>query len=275
MKRDLDIVVLSDLHLGTVGCHAVELTQYLNSINPDKLILNGDIIDIWNFRKYYWPETHMLVIKTILNMMASGTEVYYLTGNHDEIIRKISTLSVGQLHIKDKLKLQLNGGSCWIFHGDVFDVTMKHSKWLAKLGGIGYDLLIMLNQGINKLLNLAGYEKYSLSKKIKNSVKQAVKFIEDFEQTAINLAIDNQYDYVICGHIHQPIIKKVSNEYGSVTYMNSGDWVENLTALEYNNGKWELYRYNPDFFKGVIQPQPITKNIHLGIEELLATEATE
>ena len=272
MKRDLEIVVLSDLHLGTVGCHAVELTQYLNSVNPEKLILNGDIIDIWNFRKYYWPETHMLAIKTILNMMAAGTEVYYLTGNHDEIIRKISTLTVGQLHIKDKLKLQLSNKSCWIFHGDVFDVTMKHSKWLAKLGGIGYDLLIMLNQGINKLLTLGGYEKYSLSKKIKHSVKQAVKFIDDFEQTAIDLAIDNKYDYVVCGHIHQPVIKEARNQYGSVTYMNSGDWVENLTALEYNNGEWELYKYNAELFKGNIQPKPVPKSIKIGIEELLAAE---
>jgi len=273
MKRDIEIAVLSDLHLGTVGCHAVELAQYLQSIRPQKLILNGDIIDIWNFRKYYWPETHMLVIKTILNMMAAGTEVYYLTGNHDEVIRKISSLQIGQFHIKDKLILSLNGKKCWIFHGDVFDVTMKHSKWVAKLGGIGYDMLIMLNQAINKLLSLAGQEKFSLSKRIKNSVKQAVKFIDDFEQTAIDLAIDNNYDYVICGHIHQPVIKKATNSVGSVIYMNSGDWVENLTTLEFYNNRWELYRYSPEDFHGIpVTPLSGSDKLNISIEQLLTID---
>jgi len=272
MKRKVDIVVLSDLHLGTMGCHAIELMQYLNSIQPKKLILNGDIIDIWNFRKYYWPEAHMAVIKTILNMMATGTEVYYLTGNHDEVIRKLSSLQIGQLQIRDKLVLSLNGKKCWIFHGDVFDVTMKHSKWIAKLGGIGYDLLIMLNSGINRLLKMAGREKLSLSKRIKNSVKQAVKFIDDFEQTAIDLAIDNNYDYVVCGHIHQPTIKECSNNKGKVTYLNSGDWIENLTALEYHNGEWSLFKYNPQLFEHIIKPIQPKETLQISIQELLATE---
>ena len=273
MKREIDIAVLSDLHLGTMGCHAVELMQYLNSIQPKKLILNGDIIDIWNFRKYYWPEAHMAVIKTILNMMATGTEVYYLTGNHDEVIRKLSNLRLGQLHIKDKMVLNLDGKKCWIFHGDVFDITMRHSKWLAKLGGIGYDLLIMLNSAINFMLKLAGRQKFSLSKRIKNSVKQAVKFIDDFEQTAIDLAIDNNYDYVVCGHIHQPVIKQCKNAKGAVTYLNSGDWIENLTALEYKNGTWSLFRYQPKLFENRITTKATPKaNLQISIQELLATD---
>ena len=131
------------------------------------------------------------------------------------------------------------------FHGDIFDVTMKYSKWLAKLGGKGYELLILLNRGVNKILQNFGHSKLSLSKKIKDSVKKAVSFIDDFEVTAMALAIDEGYDYVVCGHIHQPKIRGYQNEKGSVIYLNSGDWVENLTALEYE-GEWSLYSYEKD-----------------------------
>jgi len=254
-KRSLDIVVLSDVHLGTVGCHALELVQYLNTIEPKKLILNGDFVDIWNFRKYYWPESHMLVMRTMLTMMTNGTDIYYLTGNHDEVLRKVSSLQLGPLFVRDKLVLELNGEKVWIFHGDIFDVTMKHSKWIAKIGGKGYDILILLNRAINAILNKMGRGKLSLSKKIKDSVKKAVRFIEDFETTAIELAIDQEYDYVICGHIHQPKIRGYENDKGSVIYMNSGDWVENLTALEYDGLEWSMFRYEEFRFgkKEIIQ----------------------
>mgnify|MGYP003132057960 CR=1 FL=1 len=247
-KRNLDIVVLSDIHLGTVGCNAIELLQYLNSINPKMIVLNGDFVDVWNFRKYYWPESHMMILRTLLTMMTNGTDIYYLTGNHDEVLRKVSSLQLGPLLIKDKLILELNGEKVWIFHGDIFDITMKHSKWIAKLGGKGYELLILLNLAINTISNKLGYGKISLSKKIKDSVKKAVKFIEDFEMTAFELAIDQGYDYVICGHIHQPKIRGYENEKGSVIYMNSGDWVENLTALEFDGHEWDMYRYREEDF---------------------------
>ncbi len=247
-KTSLDIVVISDVHLGTVGCHAVELAEYLNSIEPKTLILNGDIIDIWNFKKYYWPETHMVVIRTLLNMMTNGTDIYYLTGNHDEVIRKVSSLQLGPLFIRDKLVLNLNGEKVWFFHGDIFDITMKYTKWIAKIGSHGYDLLILLNRMINYFSVKMGRGKLSLSKKIKFSVKKAVRFIEDFETTAMELAISEGYDYVVCGHIHQPKIRGYENEKGSVIYMNSGDWIENLTALEYDGHEWSMYRYEESDF---------------------------
>lgn len=247
-KRPVDIVVLSDLHLGTIGCHAVELVEYLTSIDPNKLILNGDIFDIWNFKKYYWPKTHMQVVKCFLSMMTNGTDIYYLTGNHDEVIRRISSLQLGPLFVKDKLVLDLDGEKCWIFHGDIFDITMKQTKWVAKIGGKGYDLLILLNRMINYLLSKMGREKISLSGKIKDSVKKAVRFIDDFEVAAMDLAIQNSYDYVICGHIHQPKIRGYENNEGSVIYMNSGDWIENLTALEYDGQEWLMYRHEEDAF---------------------------
>lgn len=244
MKRKVDVVVLSDIHLGTYGCHAKEVLHYLNSVKPKKLVLNGDIIDIWQFKKYYFPKSHLLVIKKIISLATKGTKVYYITGNHDEKLRKFSDTKMGNIQILDKLILKLDGKKAWFFHGDVFDASVQHAKWIAKLGGWGYDFLILLNRCINYFLVKLGREKYSLSKKIKNSVKGAVRFISDFEKTATDLAIENGFDFVICGHIHQPVIKTVKNENGCCTYLNSGDWVENLTALEYRNEQWSLYVYN-------------------------------
>jgi UDP-2,3-diacylglucosamine pyrophosphatase LpxH len=242
-KRNVDLVVLSDIHLGTYGCHATELLNYLSGIKPKTLILNGDIIDIWQFRKSYFPKSHLKVVKKLLDFAAKGTRVYYITGNHDEMLRKFSDTTMGNFSIVDKVVLELDDKKAWFFHGDVFDSSVQHAKWIAKLGGIGYDYLILLNRMINWLLVKMGREPYSLSKKIKSSVKKAVKFISDFEETASDLAIENNYDYVVCGHIHEPVITKKENKKGSVMYLNSGDWIENLTALEYHKKKWKLYRY--------------------------------
>lgn len=244
-KRKLDAVVLSDVHLGTYGCHATELITYLRSIEPKLLVLNGDIVDIWQFRKHYFPAAHMQVIKEIFSLMSKGTEIVYITGNHDESLRRYSGLRLGNFRLEDKLVIDMDGQRTWIFHGDVFDATTKGSaKLIAKLGGHGYDILILVNRAINWILKSIGREKMSLSKKVKNSVKKAVSWIGDFEQTAAELAIENQYSTVICGHIHQPQIRTVETDKGSVVYMNSGDWIENLTSLEYNEGQWEIYQYD-------------------------------
>ena len=244
IRKEADVIVLSDLHLGTYGCHAIELVDYIRSIQPKILILNGDIIDIWQFRKHYFPASHMQVIKEIFSLMAKGTQVVYITGNHDESLRRYSGLQMGNLLLTDKYVMDLDGEKTWIFHGDVFDATTKGSaKMIAKLGGQGYDMLILLNRAINWLLKMVGKEKMSLSKKVKNSVKKAVSWISNFEQIAAELAIEKKYKNVICGHIHQPQIKEVNTDKGSVTYMNSGDWIENLTSLEYNQGKWEIFQY--------------------------------
>jgi UDP-2,3-diacylglucosamine pyrophosphatase LpxH len=242
-KRKLDLVVISDVHLGTYGSHATELYYYLNSVKPKTLVLNGDIIDIWQFRKSYFPKSHLKVIKKIIDMAAKGTKIYYLTGNHDEMLRKFSPFTMGNITLADKVVLDLDFKKAWIFHGDVFDTSVQHSKWIAKLGGLGYDYLILLNRLVNWCLKKMGKEPYSFSKKIKASVKKAVKHISDFENTATELAIENNYDYVICGHIHEPKITRQVRKNGSTMYLNSGDWVENLTALEYNKKRWKLYKY--------------------------------
>ena len=225
-KRKVDLVVLSDIHLGTYGCHAKELCKYLKSIEPKTLILNGDIIDIWQFSKRYWPREHMKVVKHFLNMAANGSKVYYLTGNHDETLRKFEGLEMGNFQILNKLELNLNGEKVLFFHGDVFDVTMQYSKWLAKIGAVSYDALILLNVLVNKVSKLFGGKKFSLSKTIKDNVKSAVKFVNNFELSAALMAINNGVNTVVCGHIHQPQDKIVNNLEGKcVRYLNSGDWI--------------------------------------------------
>lgn len=248
-KREVEIVVISDVHLGTYGCHAKELLKYLKSIKPKTVILNGDIIDIWQFSKRYWPETHMKIIRKLMKFVVEGVPVYYLTGNHDEMLRKFADMHMGAFHLQNKLVLELDGKKAWFFHGDIFDVTMQHSKWLAKLGAIGYDSLILLNSFVNWCLTTFGRQKMSFSQKIKSKFKDAVKFINSFEQTAAELAIENGYDYVVCGHIHQSEIRNIAVEQGSVTYLNSGDWVESLTALEYNHQQWKIFKYDAKDFK--------------------------
>ncbi|TAF45036.1 MAG: UDP-2,3-diacylglucosamine diphosphatase [Sphingobacteriales bacterium] len=247
-KREVDIVVISDVHLGTYGCQAKELLKYLKSIKPQMVILNGDIIDIWQFSKRYFPEAHTKVIRRILKFVTDGVPVYYLTGNHDEMLRKFADFNMGGFQLLNKLILNLGGKKAWFFHGDVFDVTMQHSKWLAKLGAVGYDTLILINSMVNWFLSKMGREKFSFSQRIKASVKEAVKFINQFEQTAAELAIEKGYAYVVCGHIHHAEIKEIKTDKGTVTYLNSGDWVESLSSLEYNNGQWKIYRYKPEHY---------------------------
>ncbi len=255
--RPVDLVVISDVHLGTYGCKAKELIKYLRSIQPKEVILNGDILDIWQFNKNYWPKSHMKVVRHILSWVQKDIPVHYLTGNHDEMLRKFVGFKMGSLSIKNKLVLELDGKQAWFFHGDVFDVTMQHSKWLAKLGGIGYDMLIHINSFVNFISQKLGKGRISLSKKIKNKVKGAVKFINDFEKVASDIAITNQYEYVVLGHIHHPEIKEYSNAKGRVLYLNSGDWVENMTALEYHDKQWNIFTYKDSDFKSYEETKDI------------------
>jgi UDP-2,3-diacylglucosamine pyrophosphatase LpxH len=252
-KRKVQLAVISDIHLGTFGCQAKELLQYLNTIEPEVLVLNGDIIDIWQFSKHYWPASHMMVVNYIIDLISKGTKIYYITGNHDEMLRKFVGFNISNFSIVNKLVLTIDKKKVWVFHGDVFDVTMKHSKWLAKLGAIGYDTLILINHAFNWYRQKMGKEKYSFSQKVKDSVKSAVKFVNDFETTAAEIAIDKGYQYVICGHIHQPVIKNVETVKGNITYLNSGDWIENLTSLEYADGAWTIYKYREDHLARSIQ----------------------
>ena len=251
MKRELDIAIISDVHLGTYGCHAKELLNYLKSIKVDTLILNGDFIDIWQFKKRYFPKEHMQVIQRILKMAAKGTKVYYITGNHDDALRRYSDFSSGNIFLRDKLILKLKDKTYWIFHGDIFDLFIQYSPFISKLGGKGYDWLIMLNRFINNIRHAMGLPRMSFAKRVKASVKKAVKFISDFEDTAIQMAAEQEYDYVICGHIHLAQMRTEDVNGNKVTYLNSGDWVESLTALEYKWGQWSIYEYDESDYQYV------------------------
>ena len=249
MKRSIEILVISDIHLGTYGCQSKALLNYLKSVDPKIIILNGDIIDIWQFNKRYFPKSHMKIIKYFLNLIQDGKTIYYLTGNHDEMLRKFNGFELKNFKILNKKVINLNGHQAWFFHGDVFDLTMQYSKWLTRLGAIGYDALILINSALNFILSKLGRPRYSLSKKVKNSVKGAVKFINKFEETVVGIAFERKYKFVICGHIHQPAIKKHSIKNKNIIYLNSGDWVENLTSLEYHNKKWTIYQHDNNHYE--------------------------
>ena len=251
-KRCIDVAILSDLHLGTYGCRAKEIVTYLKSISPQILILNGDVIDIWQFTKHYFPSTHVAVIKEILNLMTLGTRVIYVTGNHDEMLRRYCDLQLGQFQLTDKLVIEIDHKMIWIFHGDVFDNTTKGSaKFWAKMGSNGYAVLLGFNRFINRLMKFFGREKVSLSKKVMQKVNESIIKIDEFETLVAELAIEKKYDYVICGHIHQPQKRVISNKEGSVVYLNSGDWVEHLTSLEYYNNDWHIYKYDESNLKTI------------------------
>jgi UDP-2,3-diacylglucosamine pyrophosphatase LpxH len=252
-KRMLDVVVISDIHLGTYGCKARELLNYLRGIQPEMLILNGDIFDGWQFSKRFFPALHMQVIRELIQFIGNGSRVIYITGNHDEMLRRYTDLHMGGFSLTDKLVLEIDQKMAWIFHGDVFDNTTKGSaRLIAKLGSSGYGILILFNRLVNAILTFFGSEKVSISKKVMQGVNKAVAKVNDLEQIASALAIKKKYDYVICGHIHQPGIRVVENHEGKVVYMNSGDWVENMTALEYVNKSWQLFHYDANNY-----PSPV------------------
>ena len=262
-RRRLDVVIISDVHLGTYGCRAKELLNYLRSIQPDMLILNGDIIDGWQFSKRFFPSLHLQVIKELMQFITTGTRVVYITGNHDEMLRRYTDLNMGSFLLTDKLVLEIDQKMTWIFHGDVFDNTTQGSaRIVAKLGSNGYGLLILFNQLVNTLLGFLGQEKVSISKRIMKGVNKAIAKVNDLEQIASDLAIKKKYDYVICGHLHQPEIRTIENDEGKVVYLNSGDWVENMTSLEYENKNWRLFQYKAiEFSESVLEENKKTLNV--------------
>lgn len=247
-RREVELVAISDVHLGAYGCKAHALLKYLKSIKPKTLILNGDLFDIWQFKKRYFPSSHMKVIKQLMSMMTKGTDIYYITGNHDEMLRKFNGFHLDNFHILNHLTLNLDGKIAWFFHGDIFDIVIQNSKWLARAGAVGYDTLILLNAVVNKVYRFFGKGPVRLSKTIKDNVKKSKKYIGDFESSAARQGLKKGADYIICGHIHQPQIKEIEVESGKVCYLNSGDWIENLTALEYNQKEWTIYVHDYNDF---------------------------
>jgi len=244
IQTEFRTIVISDLHLGTSGSKAKEVTNFLKQYTCKKLILNGDIIDGWQLKKYgAWKRKHTAFFKTMLKMMDDHhTRVIYLRGNHDDFLDQIMPLRLGkQFQIRKDYILKSGHKRFYITHGDVFDSVTTGFKWLAYLGDVGYTFLLWLNKLYNNYRAWRGRPYYSLSQKIKQRVKMAVSYISDFEEKLTELARSRDCDGIICGHIHQPAIRDIDG----ITYMNSGDWVESLSALvEDFEGNWSLLYYN-------------------------------
>lgn len=243
MKIECKTIVVSDVHLGTKGSKVKELVRFLKQYKCENLILNGDIIDGWQLKKSgEWKRKHTRFFSRILKMIEEdSTKVTYVRGNHDDFLDQILPFKMGNLNIVKDMIYHSNGKKHYIVHGDIFDSITTKFKWIAKLGDIGYTFLLWINRHYNHRRRKKGLPYYSLSQVVKNKVKQAVKYIDDFENQLTAMAKYKDCDSIICGHIHQPAIKSIEG----ITYLNSGDWVESMTALvEDFNGEWNLTYYS-------------------------------
>lgn len=235
-------LVISDVHLGTTDAKSRELSAFLKNHTCDHLILNGDIIDVWHLkRRGRWKKKDTRVFRRILKMMEEkGTQVTYVKGNHDDVLEQIIPFETGNLRIVRDLVLDTGGKRYFVTHGDIFDVVTRDHRWLAHLGDIGYKLLLWINKRYNQRRRKKGLPYESLSAKVKHTVKMAVNYIGDFETVMVDYAHAGRYDGIICGHIHHPEIKTIRG----IDYLNSGDWVESMSALaEDFKGNWILLHY--------------------------------
>jgi UDP-2,3-diacylglucosamine pyrophosphatase LpxH len=251
VKRNLDILVISDLHLGTYGSEADEVLAYLKTVEAKKIVINGDFVDIMLFNKKFWPNSHMKVVKHILDLISQGKEIHYVVGNHDELLRKFLNYKIKNFQIVNQVVLDTEEGKVWLFHGDVFDFSIQ-TAWITKLASFLYDYMIMFNSWLNKnVMKPMGRKRLNFSKTIKANVKTAIQYFSNFERVAAETAHKNGYKYVVCGHIHSPKIESFNVNGEEVIYMNSGDWLESLSSLEYVDNKWSIYMHtrSEDEFK--------------------------
>lgn len=237
-------VVVSDIHLGTSHSKVSQVSDFLSSVDCERLILNGDIIDGWNLQKAgtkNWKPEHTRFFKILMKMMEKqGTEIIYVRGNHDDFLDNLIPIHFATLRIVKDYILESNGKHYFVTHGDVFDKVTSGMRWMAKLGDIGYSLLLEMNSLYNKYRIRRGKPYYSLSQAIKQKVKQAVSYLSDFENLLADFAKRRKCDGVICGHIHHPENRMIEG----IHYLNSGDWVETLSALtEDSEGNWQVVYY--------------------------------
>lgn len=231
------------MHLGTRGCKAEFLLDFLRHTESDTLYLVGDVIDGWALRKgFYWPQAHNDIVQKVLRKARKGTHVVYIPGNHDEFGRQFNGLDFGGIAIREEAEhTLLDGRRLWIVHGDLADGVIRHAKWLAHLGDSLYDFTLWLNAHLNRLRARLGLDYWSLSQYLKYRVKNAVAFIGDFERVLVREAQRRGFHGVVCGHIHHAEIREVDG----LLYCNDGDWVESLTALVENlDGSLQIVRWN-------------------------------
>jgi UDP-2,3-diacylglucosamine pyrophosphatase LpxH/glycosyltransferase involved in cell wall biosynthesis len=251
-KHACRTVFISDVHLGTPDSKAHEVVNFLKHLRCDKLVLNGDIIDGWALRRGgKWSSRHSRFVRKVLKMMErDNTEVIYLRGNHDDILERFLPLAFGRLKFtKEHIHSTQAGKRYLVVHGDGFDSVSTNHRWLASLGAVGYDFLLKVNRVYNHYRAWRGKEYFSLSKRVKSKVKSAVSFVDRYEELLQDLARLKRCDGIICGHIHTPDDKQV----GEIHYLNSGDWVESLTAIiEDHSGELRLVHYEP-FLKSLYE----------------------
>ncbi len=250
-------VIISDLHLGTPDAKVEQLAHFLKNVRCDKLILNGDIIDGWSLQRgSKWLPGHTRVVRLILKKMEKqGTRVIYLRGNHDDILERFLPMNFGPLEICDEYIHQTPQGPYLVVHGDGFDSVTTSHQWVARTGAVGYEMLLRLNRLYNRWRAFRGKEYFSLSKQIKARVKSAVSFVGRYEGQLQELARVRECRGIICGHIHTPADKELENR---VHYLNSGDWVESLTAiLEPQPGKFEVIQYEDYMNRLQLEPMEI------------------
>ena len=232
-------IFISDFHLGSKGCQSSMLLDFLRNTRSDNLYLVGDIIDGWRLKnKWFWPQEHNDVVQKILRKARHGTKVYYVSGNHDELVRKFVPINLGEVNIvNEAIHITADNKKLLILHGDKFDAIIRVAPWLAHLGDYAYDFALWTNVTLNKIRKRLGYKYWSLSKFLKLKVKKAVSYINRYEEVVANYAFKKNMNGVVCGHIHHASDKII----GDVHYYNDGDWVENCSALvEHFDGKLEL-----------------------------------
>ncbi|WP_202930705.1 UDP-2,3-diacylglucosamine diphosphatase [Fluviibacter phosphoraccumulans] len=234
---------ISDVHLGTPGCQANYLLDFLKTHESETLYLVGDILDGWHLKKgWYWPQTHNDVVQKILRKGRKGTRVVFIPGNHDESVRQFIGLSFGEIEVhEDAIHTLANGKRLWVTHGDLFDGVMQHARWLAYVGDSAYTVILKLNRWFNAIRVRMGLPYWSLSQYLKHQVKNAVNFISAFEHVMTEEARRRDCDGVVCGHIHKAEIREING----MLYANDGDWVESLTALvEDFDGNLKIIHWN-------------------------------
>jgi UDP-2,3-diacylglucosamine pyrophosphatase LpxH len=235
-------VFISDVHLGTPGCQAEALLDFLRCVECETLYLVGDIVDGWQLmRRWYWPQAHNDVVQKVLRKARKGTRVVLVPGNHDEFARRYLGHSFGGIEVvEDAIHQTADGRRFWVMHGDLFDGVVQCAPWLAHIGDSLYTLALRLNRALNSARARLGLPYWSLSRYLKLKVKRAVSFIGDFEMAVIREAKRRGVDGVVCGHIHHAELRMVDG----LTYANDGDWVESLTALvEHGDGRLEVIEW--------------------------------
>lgn len=228
-KLKFRTVWISDVHLGTSGCNAAMLLDFLRAIECDTLYLVGDIVDGWRLKKgWYWPDAHNEVVRRILKMAHRGTRVIYVVGNHDEMLRDYAGMGFGGIELcQEMIHATADGRQLLVTHGDAYDGVVLYARWLAFLGDQAYYMLLKANLIYNKLRKRLGMPYWSLSAYLKRKVKNAVQYVCSFEEAVAHDVMDRGLDGVVCGHIHCAEIRQI----GDITYYNDGDWVESCTAL--------------------------------------------